>query len=349
MAAGAASAHTVPMDTAEPAETSGPLDSGHSARRGGVLTALVFTGAVVVTGGNAVAIRVSNRELDPLFGAAARFAAAALVFVVIMALSGKAWPRGRQLAGALLYGLLNFGLAYGFIYEGLRTVHAGLAQIILASVPLATILLAAAFGLEVFSWRRVLGTVVALGGIAVVSGIGTGGAPQFSIPGVVAITAAAVSVGAGAVVVKRFPPLPIAALNAIGMAVGAGLLAIASVASGERWAVPAAPSTWVALGFLVVSTVAIFAAFLFVLRRWSASATSYQFLLIPIPAVVLSALIDAEPLTPGLAVGGLLVLAGSWAGMRPGKGRSTGRQTKSATMISTSSRRMSRSRSSSRT
>jgi drug/metabolite transporter (DMT)-like permease len=105
----------------------------------------------------------------------------------------------------------------------------------------------------------------------------------------------------------------------------------------------------VALGFLVVSTVAIFAAFLFVLRRWSASATSYQFLLIPIPAIVLSALIDAEPLTPGLAVGGLLVLAGSWVGMRPGKGRSTAPQTKSATMISTSSRRMSRSRSSSRT
>lgn len=74
-------------------------------------TVVVFIAAVAVTGGNAVAIRYSNRELDPLFGAAVRFAVAALVFAAVAAVGRKPWPRGRALAGALLYGLLNFGLA----------------------------------------------------------------------------------------------------------------------------------------------------------------------------------------------------------------------------------------------
>lgn len=67
-----------------------------------------------------MAIRISNREIDPLYGAAGRFAVAALVFAGIVAAGRTPWPRGRQLVGAVLYGVLNFALAYGFIYEGLR-------------------------------------------------------------------------------------------------------------------------------------------------------------------------------------------------------------------------------------
>lgn len=304
MADAAEHAHTVVMDTA---------------RAKGAQTAVVFVGALIVAGGNGVAIRYSNRELDPLFGAALRFALASLVFAAVMAARRTAWPRGRQLVGALLYGLLNFGLAYGLIYEGLREVHAGLAQVVLASAPLATLLLAAAVRIEAFSWRRLAGTLVAIAGIAVMSGVGTSMLSTASLLGIAAMVAAAVSIGAGAVVVKAFPPAPIAGLNAVGMAVGALSLAIVSVATGERWSLPTRGSTLVAFGFLVVSTVILFAAFLFVLRRWSASATSYQFLFLPIPALILSSLLDSEPLTPALLLGGLLVMGGTYAGMRPPK------------------------------
>lgn len=291
-------------------------DHMNTARRKDTRTVLVFVGALIVAGGNGVAIRYSNRELDPLFGAALRFAAAALIFAVVMAAGRTTWPRGRQLVGALLYGLLNFGLAYGLIYEGLREVHAGLAQIVLAAVPLATLLLAAAVGIEAFSWRRLTGTLIAISGIAVMSGVGSTMLSASSLLGIAAMVAAAISIGGGAVVVKLFPPAPIAALNGIGMGVGALSLFLASLASGERLTLPTRGTTFTALGFLVVSTVILFAAFLFVLKRWSASATSYQFLFLPIPALVLSSLLDAEPLSPALFLGGLLVLGGSYLGMR---------------------------------
>jgi hypothetical protein len=45
----------------------------------------VFVGAVVIGGSNFVAVRFSNRELDPLWGAFLRFALAAAVFAVLVA------------------------------------------------------------------------------------------------------------------------------------------------------------------------------------------------------------------------------------------------------------------------
>jgi drug/metabolite transporter (DMT)-like permease len=52
----------------------------------------------------------------------------------------------------------------------------------------------------------------------------------------------------------------------------------------------------------------------YVVQRWSASRTSYVMVLIPFVTVVLSAWLDREPLTPGLLVGGLLVVAGVYVG-----------------------------------
>ena len=45
-----------------------------------------FAGAILIGGSNFVAVRYSNRELDPLWGAGFRFALAAAVFGVLVAL-----------------------------------------------------------------------------------------------------------------------------------------------------------------------------------------------------------------------------------------------------------------------
>ena len=50
------------------------------------LTLAAFTILVVVGGGNAVAIRFSNRELPPFWGATIRFAVASLLFFLILAI-----------------------------------------------------------------------------------------------------------------------------------------------------------------------------------------------------------------------------------------------------------------------
>ncbi len=58
--------------------------------------------------------------------------------------------------------------------------------------------------------------------------------------------------------------------------------------------------------------------YLFVLARWSASRTTYGFLIIPVVTVALSAWLDDEKVGLGLVLGGVLVLAGVYVGaLRP--------------------------------
>lgn len=87
-----------------------------------------------------------------------------------------AFPRGRALTGAVLFGLFNFGGSFALIYYGLVRVHAGLGQIILALVPLATLLLAVLWRQERVRAAAVVGTLLALAGVALIHVIryGTG-------------------------------------------------------------------------------------------------------------------------------------------------------------------------------
>ena len=79
--------------------------------------------------------------------------------------------------------------------------------------------------------------------------------------------------------------------------------------------VEAAARTWAALAYLVlIGSVVVFNLYLQVLSRWTASATSYSFLLIPVATVVVAAWILGEVVTATFVVGALLALAGVWIG-----------------------------------
>ena len=130
---------------------------------------IAFVAEAVLAGGNAVAIRFSNRELAPLWGAALRFLLAAAFLLAVMGVLRLALPRGRALTGALLYGLC-IGGAFAFAYYALVRVHAGLAQTLLALVPLATLLLAVAHRQERLRVAAVVGTLLAVAGVALISG-----------------------------------------------------------------------------------------------------------------------------------------------------------------------------------
>jgi drug/metabolite transporter (DMT)-like permease len=92
------------------------------------VTLAAFVTGAVLAGGNAIGIRFSNRELDPLWGAGLRFALAAALFAVLMVALRLAVPRGRALAGALLFGLLQFGATYALAYYALVELHAGFVR-----------------------------------------------------------------------------------------------------------------------------------------------------------------------------------------------------------------------------
>jgi drug/metabolite transporter (DMT)-like permease len=274
---------------------------------------IAFVLFVLMAGVNPVAVRFSNRELPPLWGAASRFAVASVIAWAIVLVRRIALPRGRALLGAVLYGTVGIGSAYAFIYWALVRVQPGTASIFLGSVPLVTVFLAAGQGLEPLTWRRVAGALLAVGGIVlVVSGkLGTG----LAVPVLLALIAFPFAMAEGAVIIKRSPAAQPAATNAISLSVGTVILAAGSLLTGEAWSLPSATATWAAFGYLVVfGTLGVFYLWLYILARWPATRSAYGMVLMPMVTIVISVWLTGEVITPSFLVGGALALAGVWLG-----------------------------------
>lgn len=276
-------------------------------------TLIAFLLLVIIGGSNAVAVRFSNLELPPFWGAATRFGAAALIFWAIAFGRRIALPKGRALAGAFLLGLLSIGASYAFIYWGLLHVQAGLTMVVLAFVPLMTLFFALVHRLEKLRWRGLAGALIAIAGILL--GVGGGLGTTVPVPSLLALVAGAACIAEGAVVFKLFPKSHPVATNAVAVGTGAALLLGLSLVAGERWSLPATSNTWAAFIYLVlIGSVILFYLYLFVLGRWTASATSYSFLLFPVATVVIAGWLAGEVVTPSFLIGGAVVLAGVWLG-----------------------------------
>jgi drug/metabolite transporter (DMT)-like permease len=276
-----------------------------------------FLAGVLPAAGNGVAIRFCNRELAPLWGATLRFILAAIFFIGFMAVLRLRLPRGRALVGAMLYGAIYFGGSSGLAYYALIGMHAGQAQTLLALVPLMTLLLAALYRQEHLRLAGVLGTLMALGGIAVMSRATLQGG--VSLVSLLAILGSAFCIAQMGVLVRRFPQVHPVTMNAVGMTAGTALLLVGSMLFSEPLVVPQRATTLLALGYLVPSSVIVFGLYLVVLRYWAASRAAYSYVLIPVVTIFLSVWLDNERLDMGLLIGGLLVLSGVYVGaLRPG-------------------------------
>jgi drug/metabolite transporter (DMT)-like permease len=277
------------------------------------LNAAVFVAIALIGGGNPVGVAIVVDELDPIWAAAFRFLAAGVIFALATMLLRVPVPRGRAFAGSLLYGVLGFAVAFTCLFWGFQETPPATGQIIIALVPLLTIGLAVAHGLERFSPRALVGALIALGGLAfLLRDRVEADVPPLSL---LAIVAGAVFLAESGVVLKLTPRAHPLASNAVGMLGGSVLLVALSAVVGDTWQAPAEADTWVAMAFLVLfGSVAVFGLFAFLLGRWTATAVSYILLIQPLPTLVYSALLTNEPITPALFLGGAVMLVGVYIG-----------------------------------
>lgn len=276
-----------------------------------VVTAFLI--ASTIGGANFLAVRLSNRELPPFWGATLRFGLAAVLFTIISLALRLRWPRGRELGLNALYGALGFALAYALFYWALVRVTAGVAAVVFASAPLATLLLAAAEGLERLRTRGIIGALLAVAGI----GAMTLAPGELVLPlgPLLAMLAATLSAAQAMILGKRLSGNHPAMTNAVGMSVGAALLLVCSVVAGESWIVPQrAEARWAVAYLVVFGSIGLFVLILLVSRQWTASASSYMTVLFPVVAIGLGALIADEPITAAAVAGAILVVLGVWIG-----------------------------------
>jgi drug/metabolite transporter (DMT)-like permease len=273
----------------------------------------VFAAVVLIGGTNFLAVRYSNQELAPFWGATLRFAVVGALFFALMAVRRTAIPRGAALVGAIVYGLPNFGLFYAFGYWGLLSAPSALASVIVALVPLFTMFLASAVGLERLHARGIAGAVVATVGVGVVFREQLAAATPLT--SILAFFGMAACSAVATVAAKRFPRTDPIATNAVGIVPGVAFLAVLSLVAGESWALPAqAPAQLALLYLITVGGVGLFAGVLYVLTHWSASASSYVTVLFPLVTTVEGALVAREPISAAFVAGALLVMSGVYFG-----------------------------------
>ena len=277
------------------------------------LTLAAFSAAVLLGGANFVAVRLSNQELAPFWGAGLRFGLAAMLFVMMAFFLRLRWPHGRLLALTVVYGALAFAIPYALLYWALTQATAGTATVVMAAVPLVTLLLAVAQRIERFTVRALAGSILALTGIAwMVLGSQGLSAPAGAV---LAMLGATLAVGESIILAKQLSANHPAMTNAVAMTIAALLLIVLSASASEAWALPSQPDVAAALVYLVtLGSVGLFILVLLVVRTWTSSASSYMFVLFPVVTLGLAAWLIDEPVTLPAVLGAALVMAGVWFG-----------------------------------
>jgi drug/metabolite transporter (DMT)-like permease len=278
-----------------------------------VLALGAFIGVAVLGGLNGIAVKASVSELDPFWSAGARFAVAAVLLIGIVLVSGRALPRGASLQGAAAYGALGLAGAFGFVYPALREVPASTAMVFLALVPLETFALAVVQGQERFRLPGLIGAMISVAGVVLVVWDRLGAAVPLGP--MLLILVGTLFVSESTILLKRIPKADPYGTNAVAMLVAGALLLAASAVTGETWAIPTRPATWLAMGYVIVlGSIGLFGLYLFALSRWTASAVSYTTLLMPLVTLPVAAVLFAEPITVPFLVGSAIAMLGIYVG-----------------------------------
>lgn len=133
--------------------------------------------------------------------------------------------------------------------------------------------------------------------------------------GLAAVLVAALTVGQSVILGTRVSANHPVMTNAVAMSFGGVSLLVISTVAGEGWALPRAPEVVGSVLYLVtLGSVGLFVLFLLVVRRWTASATAYSFVLFPVATMLLEAWLADEPLTTRGVGGAAVVMVGVWFG-----------------------------------
>jgi drug/metabolite transporter (DMT)-like permease len=294
----------------------GQADKCHAPRVPAAVIA-AYLACALIWGTTWFAIRVCIAGYPTIASVALRFAIAAAILLPIAA-RRRPWPRGRAWAWLGLAGVLDAG-AYTLVYLGEERVAGGVAAVLYGTQPLILGLLLTATRMERVTRRHVVGSLVALAGVAVLFLDQLELSARQAI-GVVLIVGSVVCTTSYSMIMRRHAAAIDGAVStAVFLVVTALVLGTAALAVGEPppWPPPAGP-TAALLYLAVIGTVAAFLAYFWLLGRTGLLVTSTLVFVFPLVALATDALFERElPLGPRTLLGAAITLAGLGVSLRP--------------------------------
>jgi drug/metabolite transporter (DMT)-like permease len=262
---------------------------------------------------------VLDHGFKPLAYSSLRFATAAIIFAAItLAIERTLWMRRRDVA--LLFGAAVLGIwlnQIGFVYS-LKHTTASTVALVFGTMPIFTMLIARASGVETVSKRVAAAAGISFGGVALVAAGAQGDVAGDPTGIALALMSSATWALYGVAIVplmRRYSPYRI---SAVGLLLGAALVlptAAPQIAS-QDFALD--PLVWVifavaVLGPLVLTNVLYFTAIDRVGPSRSALFTNLQ----PFLGAVFAVLLLSEAITAAQFAGGALIAVGIALARRP--------------------------------
>ena len=284
-----------------------------SSRRPATLNVWLALGTVyVVWGSTYLAIAVAVQTLPPLFYSGIRFATAGLILAAWLAIRRVDLRiTRRELGGAAVVGTLLLAGGNGLVNVGERTVPSGVAALIVASIPL-WIVLYRMIARERIGRDLLAGVLLGLAGVAIL--VVPGGLNGTIDPvGALILFGATLSWALGTFLSPRLStPRHALVSTAYQMISGGVVLIVVALGGGELAHVdPARISvqSLIAFGYLVLfGSLIAYSAYTWLLQNASVSLVSTYAFVNPVIAVVLGAVVLAEPITPTTVLGAAVIV-----------------------------------------
>lgn len=268
-----------------------------------------------VWGASFLFMKVGLGGLSPAQVALARVALGALALAVVLALRRRPLPRDPALWGHLVVvSVLLCVVPFLLISWAEQYISSGLASILNATTPLATMLIAAAaLPEERFTPPRVLGLLLGFLGVLTIVGVWHGVDVSQQLTAQLACLGATTCYGACFVYMRRF----VSPRGADPVAVAFGQTGAATVILGLL--APAIAATPVHLDFAVVASMVALGVFgtgiayvwnIRIISAWGAANASAVTYLTPVVGVLLGVLVLGEPVSWNQPAGAILVVLG---------------------------------------
>jgi drug/metabolite transporter (DMT)-like permease len=260
-------------------------------------------------------IKVAVRDLTPATVVGARTAIGALVLLPLALHHGQLRPLLQAWKPLLAYTIAEMAVPWWLLSDAERRLPSSLSGLLIATVPLISVILAALTGhADRVDRRGLTGLVVGLVGVMVLLGfdIGTGDLGAVGMVGVVAVGYAI-----GPLVASRYlghlPSLGLATVSLVLVTV-----VYAPLAVGQRpERMP--PGTVIAAILLLglVCTALAFVAFFELIKEVGSTRATVITYVNPAVAVLLGVVLLGEQFTGATGIGFVLILGGCWLSSTP--------------------------------
>ncbi len=259
-----------------------------------------------IWGFNLIAAKVGVTEIPPILFTALRFGLLALVTLPFL----KVFPGQMRtlLPAAGLSGALQFSL----LFAGLALAH-DVSTVAIASqlgIPMTT-LLSVWLLKETIRWRRILGIVLAFGGVAVIAF--DPGVLVYS-DGLGLIIASCLAGSLGLIYIKRLRGIGPLELQAwLAMTAWPLLLALSFLFEDGQWTAlqDARLVSWGALLFTsLINSLFAHTAMFYLIQRYPVSSVAPLTLLSPVFSILFGVTLLDDQLSPRMVLGGVITLVG---------------------------------------